>query len=48
MIDVKRDVLARASALAGPRPIIASTTSTIVADDLAGALVEPRRFLNAH
>ena len=48
LLEVKRDVLARASALAGPRPIIASTTSTILADDLAGALNEPRRFLNAH
>ena len=48
VLDVKRDTLARASALAGPRPIIASSTSTFLADDLAGALDEPRRFLNAH
>ena len=48
VLEVKRDVLARASVLAGPQPIIASTTSTILADDLAGALNEPRRFLNAH
>jgi len=48
VIEVKRDVLARASVLAGPQPTIASTTSTILADDLAGALNEPRRFLNAH
>ena len=48
VIEVKREVLARASALAGPQPIIASTTSTIVADDLAGALAQPQRFLNAH
>jgi 3-hydroxybutyryl-CoA dehydrogenase len=48
VIEVKREVLARASALAGPHPIIASTTSTIVADDLAGALAQPQRFLNAH
>lgn len=48
VLEVKRDVLARASVLAGPHPIIASTTSTILADDLAGALNEPRRFLNAH
>jgi 3-hydroxybutyryl-CoA dehydrogenase len=41
-------VLARASALAGPVPIIASTTSTILADDLASALSQPQRFLNAH
>jgi 3-hydroxybutyryl-CoA dehydrogenase len=48
VLELKREALARASALAGPRPIIASTTSTILADDLAGAVVEPRRFLNAH
>jgi len=48
VLEVKRDVLARASVLAGPQPIIASTTSTILADDLASALNEPRRFLNAH
>jgi 3-hydroxybutyryl-CoA dehydrogenase len=33
--ELKRAALARASALAGPQPIIASTTSTILADDLA-------------
>jgi len=38
----------RASALAGAQPIIASTTSTILADDLAGAVAHPERFLNAH
>jgi 3-hydroxybutyryl-CoA dehydrogenase len=48
VLELKCEALARASALAGPRPIIASTTSTILADDLAGAVVEPRRFLNAH
>ena len=35
-------------AAAGPRPIIASTTSTILVDDLSCAVVQPRRFLNAH
>jgi 3-hydroxybutyryl-CoA dehydrogenase len=48
VLDPKRTALARASELAGAGPIIASTTSTILADDLAGAVVEPRRFLNAH
>jgi 3-hydroxybutyryl-CoA dehydrogenase len=48
VLELKREVLARASALAGPTPTIASTTSTILADDLAGALAHPRRFLNAH
>jgi 3-hydroxybutyryl-CoA dehydrogenase len=48
VLELKREVLARACALAGPTAIIASTTSTILADDLAGALAHPRRFLNAH
>ena len=48
VLDLKRNVLARASAMAGPAPTIASTTSTILADDLVGAVVHPRRFLNAH
>ena len=46
--DIKRDVLARASKLAGPTPIIASTTSTILVDDLCAAVGHPARFLNAH
>jgi 3-hydroxybutyryl-CoA dehydrogenase len=46
--DLKREVLARISALAGPQPIIASTTSTILVDDLAAAVAHPERFLNAH
>jgi 3-hydroxybutyryl-CoA dehydrogenase len=48
VLEVKRTALARASALAGPEPIIASTTSTILVDDLAGAVEHPARFLNAH
>jgi len=46
--DVKREVLARASRLAGPQSVLASTTSTILVDDLAGACAHPERFLNAH
>src|SRR2546429_2805764 len=46
--ELKRDVLARVSALAGPMPIIASTTSTILVDDLSSAVAHPERFLNAH
>ena len=34
VLDAKREVFARVSALAGPTPIIASTTSTILVDDL--------------
>ena len=48
MLELKREALARASALAGPEPIIASTTSTILVDDLSGAVAHPERFLNAH
>jgi 3-hydroxybutyryl-CoA dehydrogenase len=46
--DLKREALARAARLAGPEPIIASTTSTILVDDLSGAVDRPERFLNAH
>jgi len=48
VLELKREALARASALAGATAIIASTTSTILAEDLAGAVVHPHRFLNAH
>ena len=48
VLDLKRDALRRASQLAGPSPIIASTTSTILVDDISGAVEHPERFLNAH
>lgn len=48
IVDLKREALARASQLAGPTPIIASTTSTILVDDLSSAVAQPERFLNAH
>jgi 3-hydroxybutyryl-CoA dehydrogenase len=48
VLDLKRDALARASKLAGPTPIMASTTSTILVDDLSPAVDHPERFLNAH
>jgi 3-hydroxybutyryl-CoA dehydrogenase len=48
VLELKRAALARASQLAGPQPIIASTTSTILVDDLSGAVAQPERFLNAH
>jgi 3-hydroxybutyryl-CoA dehydrogenase len=48
VLEQKRDVLSLASRLAGPEPIIASTTSTILVDDLADAVEHPERFLNAH
>jgi 3-hydroxybutyryl-CoA dehydrogenase len=48
VLDLKREVLARAAKLAGPESIIASTTSTILVDDLSSAVANPERFLNAH
>jgi 3-hydroxybutyryl-CoA dehydrogenase len=48
VLDLKREALARASRLAGPTAIIASTTSTILVDDISGAVEHPERFLNAH
>lgn len=48
VLDLKREALARASAFAGKDTIIASTTSTILVDDMADAIVDPGRFLNAH
>ena len=48
VLDLKREALARCAKLAGPDPIIASTTSTILVDDLSGSVDRPERFLNAH
>jgi 3-hydroxybutyryl-CoA dehydrogenase len=48
VVDLKREVLAAASKAVGPNVIIASTTSTILVDDLSGAIENPGRFLNAH
>ena len=48
VLDLKRAVLARISAPGGPSPIIASTTSTILVDDLSGSVAHPERFLNVH
>jgi 3-hydroxybutyryl-CoA dehydrogenase len=48
IVDLKREVLAAASKSAGPDVVIASTTSTILVDDLSGAVAHPERFLNVH
>jgi 3-hydroxybutyryl-CoA dehydrogenase len=48
VLDFKRGALAKASRLADPSAIIASTTSTILVDDLSDAVEQPRRFLNVH
>jgi 3-hydroxybutyryl-CoA dehydrogenase len=48
VVELKREVLAAASKHVGPEVIIASTTSTILVDDLSGAIEHPERFLNVH
>ena len=48
VLDLKREIFARVSRLADPQTIIASTTSTILVDDLSAAVAHPERFLNAH
>jgi 3-hydroxybutyryl-CoA dehydrogenase len=48
VVDLKREVLASASTCVGPEIIIASTTSTILVDDLSGSVAHPARFLNVH
>ena len=48
VVELKREVLAAASKCVGPEVIIASTTSTILVDDLSGAVEHPERFLNVH
>jgi 3-hydroxybutyryl-CoA dehydrogenase len=48
VVDLKREVLAAASKCVGPEVIIASTTSTILVDDLSGSVENPARFLNVH
>jgi 3-hydroxybutyryl-CoA dehydrogenase len=48
VVDLKRKALARVSDMADTETIIASTTSTILVDDLSSAVAQPERFLNAH
>jgi 3-hydroxybutyryl-CoA dehydrogenase len=48
VVELKREVLGAASKLVGPDVVIASTTSTILVDDLSGAIDHPERFLNVH
>ena len=48
VVELKREVLAAASKCVAPDAIIASTTSTILVDDLSGAIDHPERFLNVH
>jgi 3-hydroxybutyryl-CoA dehydrogenase len=48
VVDLKREVLGATSKAVAPEVIIASTTSTILVDDLSGAIERPERFLNVH
>ena len=48
VVDLKREVLAAASKCVAPNVIIASTTSTILVDDLSGSVGHSERFLNVH
>jgi 3-hydroxybutyryl-CoA dehydrogenase len=47
-IEAKRDAFARACVHLPPDAIIASTTSSMLADTLAGLVTHPGRFINAH
>ena len=47
-LAAKEAALAAISAAAQPEAIIASTTSTILSDELQGFVAHPGRFLNAH
>ena len=48
VVELKREVLGAASKSVNPDVIIASTTSTILVDDLSGVIQHPERFLNVH
>ncbi|GIX15204.1 MAG: 3-hydroxybutyryl-CoA dehydrogenase [Paracoccaceae bacterium] len=47
-LPAKEEALGLVSGLADPGAVIASTTSTILADQLQGFVTGPERFLNAH
>jgi 3-hydroxybutyryl-CoA dehydrogenase len=47
-LEVKRDALGRACEHLRPEAIIASTTSSMLADTLAALVTHPARFINAH
>jgi 3-hydroxybutyryl-CoA dehydrogenase len=46
--EAKRDAFARACRYLRPDAIVASTTSSMLADQLAAMVTRPERFLNAH
>ena len=47
-LEAKRDALARACEALRPDAIVASTTSSFLADTLAGLVTHPQRFINTH
>jgi 3-hydroxybutyryl-CoA dehydrogenase len=47
-LEAKRDAFARLCAHLRPQAIIASTTSSLNADELAALVTHPSRFVNAH
>jgi 3-hydroxybutyryl-CoA dehydrogenase len=47
-LEAKRDAFERICALAPPRAILASTTSTILVTDLVPLVTHPQRLVNAH
>src|ERR1700721_4186633 len=48
VVELKREVRAAASKCVAPDAILAATTSTILVDDLSGAVERSERFLNVH
>ena len=48
VLEAKREAFAFISDAAKPDAILASTTSTILSDELQGMVSNPERFLNAH
>jgi len=48
VVELKRAVLSAASKCIGPAIVMASTTSTILVNDLSSAVEHPHRFLNVH
>lgn len=47
-LEAKRDAFARACRSARPDAVLASTTSSMLADTLAALVTHPERFVNAH
>lgn len=47
-LEAKRDALGRLGAMVAPDALVASTTSTMLASELAPMVAHPERFMNAH